>query len=76
MNPRITRRGVLGAPLSLAGCRRRDPYFGKPTPPRSQTLTYEIGGEPGTLDPATTVGGTEWDIFPSLFAWIDTDWKA
>src|SRR5215468_2007601 len=68
MNVRIPRRAVLGlGPVTLASCTRREPYFGKSTPPRSQTLIYELAGEPGTLDPAITVGGTEWDVFPALF---------
>ena len=68
MNVRIPRRAVLGlGPVTLASCGRREPYFGKSTPPRSQTMIYELGGEPGTLDPATNLGGTEWDVFPALF---------
>jgi oligopeptide transport system substrate-binding protein len=68
MKTRIPRRAVLGlGSVTLASCTRRKPYFGKSTPPRSQTLIYELAGEPGTFDPAITVGGTEWDIFPALF---------
>ena len=53
MNVRIPRRAVLGlGPVTLASCGRREPYFGKSTPPRSQTLIYEFAGEPRTLDPA------------------------
>jgi len=68
MNVRIPRRAVLGlGPVTLASCGGREPYFGKSTPPRSQTLIYEIPAEPGTLDPANTLGGSEWDVFPALF---------
>ena len=63
----ITRRQALAAPLAFTACSRREPYFGKSTPPRSQTLIYELAGEPGTLDPATSFGGSEWDVFPALY---------
>ena len=68
MNGRIPRRAVLGlGPMALASCTRREPYFGTSTPPRSQTLIYELAGEPGTLDPAASFGGSEWDVFPALY---------
>src|SRR5215813_12075171 len=68
MNVRIPRRAMLGlGTVTLASCTRREAYFGKSTPPRSQTLIYEIAGEPGSLDPATALGGTEADVFPALF---------
>src|SRR5262249_8950155 len=42
MNARIPRQSVLGfGPVTLASCTRREPYFGKATPPRSQTLIYD-----------------------------------
>ena len=65
MNVRIPRRAVLGlGPLTFASCTRLEPYFGKSTPPRSQTLIYDLGGEPSGLDPATALGGTEGDVLP------------
>jgi hypothetical protein len=46
MSVRISRQAVLGlGPATLASCARREPYFGKSTPPRSQTLIYELAGE-------------------------------
>jgi len=67
MNVRIPRRAVLGlGPLTLASCTRLEPYFGKCTPPRSQTLIYDLGGEPSGLDPATALGGTEGDVLAAL----------
>ena len=67
MNVRIPRRAVLGlGPVALASCTRREPYFGKSTPPRSQTLIYDLGGEPGSLDPTTSNGGTEYNVWPAL----------
>ena len=63
----ITRRQALAAPLAFTACTRREPYFGKSTPPRSQTLIYDLGGEPGSLDPATALGGNEDYVFPALF---------
>jgi oligopeptide transport system substrate-binding protein len=68
MNVRIPRRAMLGlGTVTLASCTRREPYFGKSTPPRSQTLIYDLGGEPATLDPATSFGGAESYVFPALF---------
>jgi oligopeptide transport system substrate-binding protein len=68
MNVRIPRRAVLGlGAATLASCTRREPYFGKSTPPRSQTLIYDLGGEPGSLDPTTSNGGTEYNVWPALF---------
>ena len=54
MSSPISRRHVLAAPLALASCRKHQPYFGKATPPTRQSLIYEIGGEPTSLDPATS----------------------
>src|SRR5262245_59308729 len=68
MNARIPRRAVLGlGPVTLASCAKREPYFGKSFPPRSQTLIYNLGAEPGTLDPATSLVGMEAYVFPALF---------
>jgi ABC-type oligopeptide transport system substrate-binding subunit len=70
MSVSIPRRALLGlGPVTLASCarREREPYFGKSTPPRSQTLIYNLGAEPATLDPAITVGGMEAFVFPALF---------
>src|SRR5215475_13299895 len=66
MTSPITRRGVLAAPLVLAGCGRRDPYFGKSIPPGRQTLVYEIGGEPSSFDPAAVLGTSEYYVMPAL----------
>ena len=64
----IPRRRVLAAgPLALAACGRREPYFGKSTPPTRQSLIYEIGGEPSSLDPATSLDASEFYIMPALF---------
>jgi oligopeptide transport system substrate-binding protein len=64
----IRRRELLGVgSAALASCGRREPYFGKSTPPRTQTLVYEIAGEPGSLDPATCLGNTEVYVMPALF---------
>src|SRR4029453_12804713 len=68
MKRRLSRRALLGVgPTVLASCVRRDPYFGKPTPPPTQTLVYEIGGEPSSLDPATCLGNTELYVMHALF---------
>ena len=64
----ISRRSWLSAaPLALAGCGRQEQYFGNATPPSGQTLIYEIGAEPGGLDPATALGGSESYVWPALF---------
>jgi oligopeptide transport system substrate-binding protein len=63
----ISRRHVLAAPLALASCRKHEPYFGKATPPTRQSLIYEIGGEPTSLDPATSLDGFEFYVMPALF---------
>jgi oligopeptide transport system substrate-binding protein len=52
--------------LALASCGRSEPYFGESTPPSTQTLIYEISGEPSSFDPATALGGTESEIVPAL----------
>src|SRR5262249_18267257 len=63
----ITRRTWLtAAPLSLVGCGRQEQYFGKSTPPPTQTLIYEIGAEPSGIDPATSLGASESYIWPAL----------
>src|SRR6266540_325325 len=69
MKTRFPRRAVLGlAPMALASCGRREPYFGKSTPPPTQTLVYENGGEPSGLDPATCLGNSEEGrLMPALF---------
>jgi oligopeptide transport system substrate-binding protein len=67
MNVRVPRRAVLGlGPVTLASCTRREPYFGKFTPLRSQTLIYNLGTEPGSLDPATSLAGSEAYVLPAL----------
>jgi ABC-type oligopeptide transport system substrate-binding subunit len=63
----ISRRGVIGAPLLLAGCRKRSAYFGKNTPPARPVLKFALGPEPDGLDPGNYAGGFELYILPSLF---------
>jgi len=68
MKKAIPRRALLGlGPLALAGCGRRERYFGKATPPSTQTLIYEIGSEPSGMDPATSFAISEFYIWPALF---------
>jgi ABC-type oligopeptide transport system substrate-binding subunit len=64
---RISRRNMLAAPLAFAACAKASDYFGSTEPPTEQRLTYVIGGEPATLDPAKTTGGFEEFIIPALF---------
>ena len=54
----ISRRQLLAAsPLALAGCSRPDyPYFGNTQPPRTQSLTMVLEGEPESIDPAVPDG--------------------
>lgn len=66
MTSPITRRQALAAPLAFTACGRRDPYFGKSTPPGRQCLVYEIGGEPSSFDPTAALGGSEFYIMPAL----------
>ena len=66
MSPRISRRHVLASPLALAGCAGASPYFGKTTPPTSQRLVYSNGEEPGTLDPAQSVGAASEIVMSAL----------
>ena len=64
----MSRRALLAAgSLAAASCGRREPYFGKVTPPPTQTLIYEIEAEPSSLDPATCLAGSESYIMPALF---------
>ena len=62
----ISRRGVIGAPILLAGCRKRSDYFGNTTPPPWRVLKFALGPEPDGLDPANFNGGFEQYILPSL----------
>ena len=64
---KISRRSLLSAPLMLAACAKGGEYFGLTQPPTDQQLTYLIGGEPETLDPAKTPGGFAEFIMPALF---------
>ena len=66
MNLPLSRRRVLAAPLALAGCATAKPYFGKTTPPASQRLVHSNGEEPGTLDPAQSVGASSEIIISAL----------
>ena len=64
----MSRRALLAAgSFAAASCARREPYFGKVTPPPTQTLIYEIEAEPSTLDPATCLAGSESYVMPALF---------
>ncbi len=65
--PSITRRGVIAAPILLAGCRKHTEYFGNNAPPSRQVLKFALGPEPDGLDPGTFSGGFEIYILPSLF---------
>lgn len=62
----ISRRGVIGAPLLLAGCRANSAYFGNTAPPARRILKFG-GPEPDVLDPAQYGSGFELYILPSLF---------
>jgi len=73
MNSPITRRAALTAPLVLAGCRRRDPYFGKSTPPKRESLVYEVAGEPSGFDPATNGDASEFYVMSALFEGVIID---
>jgi oligopeptide transport system substrate-binding protein len=64
----IGRRELLGIGSAvLTSCGGGEQYFGKATPPPRQTLVYEIGGEPSSLDPATCLGTTESYVMPAIF---------
>jgi oligopeptide transport system substrate-binding protein len=63
----ITRRGVIGVPILLAGCRKRSEYFGSNAPPPRRVLKFALGPEPDGLDPVNFNGGFELYILPSLF---------
>ena len=56
MSLAVSRRHLFAAPLALAGCATAGPYFGRTMPPRSRRLVHSNGEEPGTLDPAQSVG--------------------
>jgi oligopeptide transport system substrate-binding protein len=56
MSLAISRRHLIATPLALAGCATAGPYFGRTVPPRSRRLVHSNGEEPGTLDPAQSVG--------------------
>ena len=68
----ISRRQLLaGGPLALAGCSRPDePYFGNTQPPRTQSLTMVLEGEPESIDPAVPEGMLDPLIF-SLVRRVD-----
>ena len=58
MSLTVSRRHLFAAPLALAGCATAGPYFGRTVPPRSRRLVHSNGEEPGTLDPAQSVGAS------------------
>src|SRR5262245_17834195 len=67
MNTCLRRRTLLGfGSIALTSCRNPEPYFGESTPPATQTLIYELGREPGSLDPAASLGGSEVEVWPAL----------
>jgi oligopeptide transport system substrate-binding protein len=67
MNAQISRRTLLRAPLLLAACGGKSAYFGSTAAPRRQSLTFALGPEPQSLDPAKYGGAFEVFILPSLF---------
>jgi ABC-type transport system substrate-binding protein len=67
MTTSISRRGMIGAPILLAGCRKRSEYFGNSAAPARRVLKFALGPEPDGLDPAGFSGGFEQYILPSLF---------
>ena len=72
MRPLISRREMLATPLALAGCATGNPYFGNTAVPHRQSLTFALGLEPETLDPAKSAGGFELYVLPSLFEGLIT----
>ena len=54
----ISRRQLLaGGSLALAGCSPSDdPYFGNTQPPRTQSMTMVLEGEPESIDPVVPEG--------------------
>jgi ABC-type oligopeptide transport system substrate-binding subunit len=66
-NSPVSRRGVISAPILLAGCRKRSEYFGNTKPPSRRILKFALGPEPDGLDPAGYGGGFEQYVLPSLF---------
>src|SRR5262245_3625110 len=73
----IPRRSLLtAAPLALAGCcKTESDYFGKTDPPRTQSLVYLLGAEPGTLDPLISNDLWEAPIIHALFDGL-TSWDS
>jgi ABC-type oligopeptide transport system substrate-binding subunit len=66
MNSTISRRGLLAAPLGLAGCASANPYFGRTLPPDKQRLVHSNGEEPNSLDPALAAGNKGETIVAAL----------
>ena len=66
MKPR-PRRLLAAGPLRSLRAARRDAYFGKTDPPRSQRLVYLLGAEPATLDPAKSSDLWEAPIIHAMF---------
>jgi oligopeptide transport system substrate-binding protein len=58
---------ILVFALTLSGCTSDSQYFGKPSPPSVQRLSYSVNQEVGSLDPGTTLGGTDGYIVLALF---------
>ncbi len=69
MNAQIPRRALLAAgPLALAACSQaEEAYFGRTEPPKAQRLTYVIGAQPATLDPAKSTDRWESYIIHAMF---------
>src|SRR5690349_14286334 len=63
----ISRRGVIAAPIVLAGCGKRSDYFGNAAPPPRRVFKFALGPEPTTLDPGNYAGDFEVSIPPSVF---------
>ena len=57
---------ALGAAGLFSCGQSRGDYFGNTVPPFSRRLIHALG-EPDTLDPAKSAGGTEFWVIPALF---------
>ena len=54
MTAPISRRGVIAAPILLAGCRKRSEYFGNTAVPPRRSLKFALGPEPmASIRPAS-----------------------
>jgi hypothetical protein len=63
----LARRTMLGlGPIALAACGDHERYFGRPKPPSTQRLVYEVPAEPTGFDAASSAGIAESYIWPAL----------